>query len=315
MTTIKVVPKLKKITITIVVTGEPRRSNENGALMSYTNPGYVNPPSGMGALSTDGDDDDKKKKKKTTKKVVDRQIILAIIFACLVAVLIAFVVMTANKGTYAVQAKANINAATVLTPDLFQAVKTPEDAIVDGAFTGTSEADALSKLDEAIAGGSVTNQPIPARGQITPDLLGAGAALATPLAPDERLFSTTATVARAVAGGIKAGDMIDVVGTVNGVNGIVARNVQVISATVSENQFESAASSQSGGDKDKQANELLPGKPIPGTYILRVKEGVALDIIAARESGELNFLYNGTDAANVPTQPVTGPEVVQRGGR
>lgn len=272
--------------------------------MSYTNPGYTTttpPASDLGALAEgDPGKDKKKKEKKTTKGVVDRQILIAGLFALLVAAAAVLIYTSATKGTYAVIAKNPINAGTVLNVDMVTAVKTPDDLLVSGAITGNSEQDALTKAKDTFTGQAVTNQIIPQNGQLSTSTFGPGLALSTQLPAGQRLVSVAAKVSRAAGGKLKPGDKVDVVATVDGRTGVIARNATIVSYTVSQDQFDQAANQQSGSDKNAKPDNLLPGEPIPGIYVLAVPTAEAVKVNAARETGEVNLLYLGPNADPAP---------------
>jgi len=281
--------------------------------MTYNTTGFPTgttaPASDLGALGVD-DGKSGKKEKKTTKRLVDRQILIAAGFALIVLIGGFFVVTSMNSGTYVVVAKQPINAGTVLTPDLVQAIKLPPDAIVDGAITSNSADGAVQTATQDFSGGNIiTNQLIPQNGQLSTNTFGPGLALATQLPAGERLVSTSAKVANSVAGKLKPGDRVDVVATVDGTTGIIARNVPVVAYTASESQINQAANQQSGSDKNKSPDSLLPGEPIPGIYVLQVPTADAIKIVAARETGDINLLYLGPNATDAPAGSYQGNSI------
>lgn len=266
--------------------------------MSFNNPGFSSNGGNLGALSTDPEPDNDKEKK-VTRKVVNKQIIIAGVFAIVVALAAGMLLLGSSGGTWTVVAKQPINAGTQVTNAQVAAISVPPDQVVTGALTGSNADDAMAKATEFFNSGARTKQEIVTNQQLSTDQFGAGQLLATDLAPNERLVSTSAVVANAVAGNISAGDFVDVIGTVDGVTGVIASHVPVVAATVSQDKFDAIAGKQADSAKDVDPDTLLPGKPVPGIYVLRTSSADAIKIVAASETGKINLLWQGPNGAAI----------------
>lgn len=246
----------------------------------------------------------KKNEKAPTKRVVNRQFVIALIFAVVAALAIWFVTNgTAPASKFVVTAKGPIGTNTAVTANLLQAVPMPDNLVQPGSVSDADAATALKKAADALK--NVRSQfPITANEQIIPEQFGIAVNLGTPLGADERLVSFRATVGATVAGSIKPGDRVDMYATAGDVAGPLVINVPVVSVTVSEERYNSVADQQSGGDKNARAADLLPGDPVPGTYVVRLKADQVGKVIAADATGKIYLAYraaNATDDAQSPT--------------
>jgi Flp pilus assembly protein CpaB len=270
-----------------------------GQAPGFGMPGQPMPPTpaepakaGKRAKSGDG--------KPVTKSAMSRQFKIAALFSVIAALVIVTVFFgAAGKSVFVVRSAAPIAAGTAVDPTMLEAVALPTTAIEAGTVQGTSAADALSKARTAL--GAVTSQyPIPAHAQIHPDQFGAQVYLGKPLAATERLMSLNATVSAAVAGQLKAGDHVDIVGvTTNGVARMLNYNVPVVAVTVSENRYNTLADQQSGSAKNTSAKDLLPGDPVPGIYTVRVPADKVVTLAGWNEAGKLYLVYRPANAQDV----------------
>ena len=281
--------------------------------MSFQNPSYPGGSQGLGALSADKEPDEDKAKKKVTKRVVNKQIAIAAVFALVLAGIVGVLVLGSGNGTWVAVAKAPINAGTAISGDQVGAVSTSAGSLVPNSFTGGSSEEAVAVATQALSNNPRSRENIQMNQQLSTDQFGPDKLLAEGLTPDERLVSTSATVGNAVAGNITAGDLVDVIGTVGGVTGVIASRVPVVSATVSQDKFDAIAGKQTSSDKDVDPHTLLPGKPVPGIYVLRVPSAAALKIVAATEDGAINLLWQGQDSTAIPPTALTGKQAVCEG--
>ena len=247
-----------------------------------------------------------------TKKVVDRNRRFAIIFALVLAVVIGLTVYGGSApGQYVVRASSNLAAGTQIVDveTQFVAEAVPDEYIEDGAIVAKSAEAALELAADQLTGLRV-QYPVLTGQQIHTEDFNVEITLSSPLTANERLLSVQASIGNALAGQIKAGDRVDVVATVGDVSGVILNNVEIVSVTVSENQYQSLASQQTGDNKDSRAEELLPGAPIPGTYVLRVGADDAADIATVAAGASLTFLYRGQEAGDLVTEPKTAIDVI-----
>lgn len=287
--------------------------------MSYSS----TPPQGpnLGALTPPEDKKAKKSKdkaaKKTTKRVVNRQIVIAGAFAVLVGLGVLYFVTKPEPGQYVVRATEDIAAMTPMSVELVEAVRLPDDAIEPSALSAANATEALAKAEEAFAGSPRAKFLINAKQQISLDDFGADLALDTPLVDGERLLSISATVANGVAGQLKPGDIVDILGTAptntgGPVTGTVASNIPIVSVTVPEDQYRKAATQQQSGDTEQtEKTSLLPADPIsPGIYLVRVPADVAVGLVALENSGTLTLIYRGAESSDLEPATLTAVEAI-----
>ena len=282
--------------------------------MSFTQPGYPSGPGSLGALSDTPEEEGKepKKDKKVTSRIVNRQVVIAAVFALLVVAAGAFLMLGTASSSYVAVASTDIAAGSKVTPDKVSAVAVAKDEVVPGAFVAKSKDAAISDATKALSGGSRTNQTILKNAQISVAMLGASKPLAEDLAPNERLMSVKAAVSRSVAAQITPGDKVDVIGTVDGTTKVLAHNVPVIATLISEDKL----SSQETNTDDATAGDpskLVTVATVPGLFVLRVDMAQMLPIVAAGETGNITLVWNPPDAASPPSAPVSGTQAVQVG--
>lgn len=226
-----------------------------------------------------------------TKKVVDRQKRFALLFA-LLAVIVGGLVYYGSTapGQFVVVAKTDVPAGAEVGVNQLEAVTIPEANLVKDAIVADTEQEALDKAVDEFTGLSA-QYPLKKGAQVTPDAFNVEISLGEPLAPQERLVSIDAPIANSVAAQIKAGDRVDVVASTGEVAGVIAANVSVVSVTISESQYESIASSQTGDTKDSNPDELLPGTPVPGIYVIRTDADTAEKLLVSSMNADLGLIY------------------------
>ena len=97
--------------------------------------------------------------------------------------------------------------------------------------------------------------------------------------------------------------------TAGEVSGPLVYNVPVVSVTVSEDRYNAVADAQSG-DKNVRAADVLPGDPVPGTYVVRISADQVGKIIAADSGGKIYLAYRTDDAENTPVTPTTAKDAI-----
>jgi Flp pilus assembly protein CpaB len=233
-------------------------------------------------------------------------LILALVVAALIGLLLVF--SNPSPDTYVVRAMKPIPAASPVQASQIEAIPMDDAYIEQGAFTASSAKAANAKALE-YAKNQTLQYPLSARQQLTKSAFATDASLGQPLGPDERLMSVRASAAAAAAGTLQVGDSVDVVFFNGELAGMVASNVSIVAIAVGEQELSSAAGDQlTEGNKDKSAVDLLPGKPIPGTFLLRVKMHQITPIAASdgsADSGRLYLVQRGEGAQNVATVPMS----------
>lgn len=235
--------------------------------------------------------------KTPTKRAVSKQFVIAVVFALAAAGGVWYTTQSGGGEVYVVRAASDIAAGTQLGGDLLEAALLPADAVEPNTFTGQTGEEAIADALEDLEG-VVTQYPLGAKSQIRSDQFGIQATLGADLAPTERLVSIQANVGQAVAGGLRVGDRVDIVGATDQWTSVVAYDVPIVAITVSEDRYNSVADQQSA-DKDVSPGEVLPGDPVPGIYVVKVPAELVPLLLNWNESATLHLAYRGTDAQNV----------------
>jgi Flp pilus assembly protein CpaB len=239
----------------------------------------------------------KEEGKAPTKRAVSRSVVLATVFALLAG---GFAYMTLNSAgdpVYVVRAADDIAAGTRITESHLEAVLLPPEAVEPNTFTAeTGDAaieEAVSELE-----GTVAQFPLGAKTQIRSDQFGLQVSLGAQLAPNERLVSIQASVGTAVAGALRVGDRVDIIGATDQWTSVVAYDVPIVAITVSEDRYNSVADRQTA-DPAVSPGEVLPGDPVPGIYVVRVPAELVPVLLNWNESATLHLAYRGAGAQTV----------------
>lgn len=247
---------------------------------------------------------------------------LAIMFAVLAVLgIVGLLLLGGTPKTYVAQMAVPVNALSPVTLDQVKVVEMPTDAIEPGAITGTSTDQVLTSVSQVITN-ATTQYPVYASQQIHPEMFSTtNAALARPLGPDERLMSLRANVASSVAGGIKAGDRVDIVATDNnsgGLAGVVAKNVEIVKVAATESSLDNAAESTdatNGSDAGTNDQAKQPARPLGGTYVIRIPAADAPAIAAIDSAATRVYLvYRSPDAKDAEQLATTLRETICRNG-
>jgi Flp pilus assembly protein CpaB len=230
------------------------------------------------------------------------------IIASILVFLFALIFMGGESGKYVVVTKYPLTPLSKITPENIEAISLPENALVKGAISAASADEAVEKALKEITGDSL--YPIGAKTQITSEMFsvltkdGGGY-----LNPGERIISISADIANAANGNLRPGDIVDIVSAVANGNGLVlvstiAQSIPIVSVGVSEQQIKNVADSQIGENKLKTPAELLPTNPLPGIYVLKVKEDIVTRILAADAgqklgSAKVYLVYKGSDTSSI----------------
>lgn len=241
----------------------------------------------------------KASREKATRRGVNTQRTLFLIFALLAGLLATLAVTASGPTTYVARTTTSVNSLVQMSADQWEVVAIDPKFVEDGAWSADNAGQLVEDVKEAIDGKRVGVQ-LAAGQQLRPSLFIDKIELSTPLTSDERLISISARAGAAVVGTIRPGDRVDLYATAgDGVVGLLGSNVEVVSVSVDSDQLDSAAQAQLS-DPDKTLSDLVPGEPIPGTYVLRV---VAADVpayVAADTSGGIFIALRGAAAGETP---------------
>ena len=215
--------------------------------------------------------------KPVTKRAVSLNRRIALVFAVVMALLVVLVLTQSAPSSYVLVVSKQIQPLTSLSTDNVAIVKVDNKAIENGALTSSNAADLKAIYNSTFNSKKVNvqmfkNQQLH-KEYIAPDLL-----------IDEQLISLSVKSGDAVVGKINAGDFVDVwAGMSNGPVSLVASNIQVYSLGLSQEQLDSL-SNTIVSKPDSQKSALLPGNPIPGSYVLKIKTIDVLKFLAISNS-------------------------------
>jgi Flp pilus assembly protein CpaB len=253
---------------------------------------------------TPGPQSDKAPEKKVTRRVVSRYTRLALV-AAVVLGLLGFLALSSSTApdTFVARTATAVPAQTAMGESQLEVVAIDAAYVEQGAIAG-SDPDEVRAAALELVGSGRTVVALPAGRQLHPADFSAVPVGVNGLEADERLISVTASVAAAAGGTVKAGDRVDVYGTVRDgattLAGIVLVDVEVIAILPAAERVESASADQANPDnRDKTAAELLPARPIPGTYLLRVSASDAARLLAVVAGGDLHLALRAADAEDV----------------
>lgn len=249
---------------------------------------------------------------KPGRRSLRRQLALAVALSVIVGILVLGGSQPEKQpGLFVARASRPLPAFAEVTPEFFSVDEIPEQFVEPGAVAGATEGEAAGALAAALAPGARLRQDLPQGAQLHADYLTAETRIAAGLAPDERLMSVAAAVPDAAAGQIRAGDLVDVV-AVTEVGGevwprTILVGVPVVAVYPPEEGFAVASQQQTtGGMIDSSPTELLPGDPVPGVYLLRVKAADAPLLAAAVESSAIHLALRPFDAVDPEAAPAFG---------
>ena len=250
--------------------------------------------------------------KPVTKRAVSLNRRIALIFAVVMALLVVLVLTQSAPTSYVLVVSKQIQPLTSLSTDNVSIVKVDNKAIENGALT-SSDAGALKAIFNSTFNSKKVNVQMFKNQQlhkeyIAPDLL-----------VDEQLISLSVKSGDAVVGKINAGDFVDVwAGISNGPVSLVASNIQVYSLGLSQEQLDSL-SNTIVSKPDSQKSALLPGNPIPGSYVLKIKTFDVLKFLAISNStssgGRVFVTLRSPDATSTIVNGPTDAHTVICGAR
>lgn len=265
--------------------------------------GAPNPYNGPG-FSNDAKSGKKRKRSsadgsKATRRVVSTQRRLFLIFAVVAGLLAVLLTTQSSKTTYVARSTQAISSLQSFSDGFVETVAIDPGNVEPTAWTGP---DAKKLLAEVLAAvnGKRTALPIGSHQQLRPELFSSALEPSVPLGADERLVSVSARASAAIVGTLKEGDHVDVYGaSTSGLAGLLASNIEVVAVSVTADQLDSASQEQIN-QKDKHLSDLVPGAPIPGTYVLRVKSSDVARFFAADSAGKIYLALRGATADITP---------------
>jgi Flp pilus assembly protein CpaB len=251
----------------------------------------------------------------TTKRKVKTQFLIALFFALLASIGYIYVSTDSGSLTYVIKAKESVSVGQIITENNFNnfvVVALPESVIEPDTFRDDDPQKLIDLLYNSILNES-TLYPIAKNQQIRPQFFtGSGSGLPNRnIAPDERQIAISLSASRAVAGTIKAGDYVDVYVVSEGISGLLAQNIKVLSVSLPQGSLESAAAAQLQS-KDSDLSDYLPTEPIGGTYILLVKSEDVSKFFAAENGGIIYFAMRNENSLPVVTEPVNAKDAICR---
>ena len=243
----------------------------------------------------------RKESRQTTRRVVSTQKRIFLVFSVIFALLVVLFMTSARPSVYIVRTTDAVGALQSITEDRIEAFAVDQSAVEPTAWSGADKAKLIDEVMAAIAS-KRTAMPIGARQQLRPELFSTQLEGSSPLSPDERLVSVSARASAAIVGALKAGDRVDVyAATASGLAGLLGSDIEVIAVSVMPDQLDSL-SQQQVTEKGKVLSDLVPGNPIPGTYVLRVKAGDVSRFVSADAGGKIYLSLRGVDAGVTTAQ-------------
>lgn len=248
-----------------------------------------------------------KESKVPTRRLLSTQRKLFLAFAIVVALGAVVIIARPADVVYVARASADIPALTEITGDQIVAAPVSPESVEPGAIFNSNPDIVLQVAAEQLLGKKAF-APIFIGQQLRPQMVAEGVALATPLSPNERLVSIGARAAGSVAGTIAPGDRVDVYAAApDGLTGLLAEDVEVVAVTIRPDQLDNLSSTQLT-EPDKSLGDLVPARPIPGTYVVRVPSDMVAKFIAGDSGGTLYMVLRGVDA----TSGLSSPSDVRR---
>lgn len=292
------------------------------------------PPPGMGAPQTQPQGQGKGKGGKPPRGAATdsgrRNARLYTILAVVAAMVTGLILLVGGEEevdeTLVMRHTAPVSALEEVRGDELEAVAIPTQLAPEGAVTADSQEHAAEIAEEL--DGRVARQDIPEGASVYDQRFTDELADAAGLEPHERLLTVEAAADRSVAGRVQTGDRVDILAvgemtlpaadtevTELQFGGRVARDMEVVAAEVSPDVLASAEAEIAGGGAGEEdtgpsslsRGDVLPPRPIPGMYTLRVDAQQAVDLALIADNSELVVTYRPPDATDpdpvYPRQP------------
>lgn len=243
--------------------------------------------------------------KTSTRRLLNKQKVFALLFAAVAIALAVVLSGTETPQTFVARTTSEIYALSQIGASQYEIVALPDNAIEDGALSGSTQQEVQDKISVLLTGR--VRMALPKGHQLHQKDFSADASLADPLKENERILALEASVVSAVGGQLRSGDRVDVIAVIDLQNktyaNIIASDIEIISALPSEQQFNSAAQEQSRS-RTMTGNELLPTEPVPGIYNVRVTVEQAIVLAAAQTKGDLVFVLRGSNATSTGSSSI-----------
>lgn len=276
--------------------------NYEGGFQNQSGMGYPRPEQPPAAPKKAKSD------KVATRRVVTTQKRLAIVFAGIAGLLAVMILSNTTPVVYVARTTDAVTNLVELSPEQWDVVAVDPEFVEDGAFTG-KDAEELKALVAAAVKGKRVGIPLAKHQQLREALFIDTLTLTSPLEPDERLISISARAGNAIVGTIRPGDRIDVYASTDELAGFIGQDVEVVAVSMNPENLDSAAQSQLN-ERDKTLGQLVPGEPIPGTYVLRVRTADVPSYVAADIEGHIYLILRGKDAGETEPGATTLKEVL-----
>lgn len=221
----------------------------------------------------------------------NRALKAGVVTALLFGVLAMLALSAPEETDLVVRAAEDLPAYTVVGAEQFVIVALPPAAIEEGALSG-KDRDELSEQLETLIAESQTRELVRKDSQIHASMFSTTIDLNRPLSPGERLVSIEANITDAVNGSVSPGDRVDIVAVDrDGTASVILSDIEVIHVSLSSRQFDDIASSQTGESRGSAAGELVPARPLPGSYVLRINGADATVLLSAADQARLWILW------------------------
>lgn len=238
-----------------------------------------------------------------TKRIMNTQRSLALLFAVVVMLVAVVLVTKKTPSTYVVETGQSVSSlAPIAKSDLVAVVVSKNEALVTGAFTGSSAKAAIKSAMKAVGGlDPIVN--LPANTVLSSAFFSSLPKMASQLGLPAKnyLVAVNANVAGAVGGVLTTGSKVEVLWEpTQGKPVILAKLATVVAVRAGLSAYESAASSSTGsttsGSGSSSGTSSVVSNPIPGIYILSADPTSAEAIGGAEASvsdanGSLTLLY------------------------
>lgn len=250
-----------------------------------------------------GKDAKKPVDKKVTRRAVSLNRRIALIFAIIGALFFVLLLTQKTPSTFVLVASKDIQPLTQMDSTSFSIISVDKKSVETGSVSAESKSAIEKYVSDYFEGKNLKSivRLFPNQ-QIHPEYFG------TSLAEDEQLIAISVKSGDAVIGKINAGDFIDVwAGLQNGAVGLIASNVQVFALGLSQDQLD-AVSNQILQQPTSGKSSLIPGNPLPGSYVLKIKTSDVQKFLALSNStnsgGRIFLTLRSPDA---PTTNVNSP--------
>jgi hypothetical protein len=291
-------------------------SNHSPTFPATPQPGAFGPgprPGVPGPASVPAAQPEKAKKSRTNNSKSGRRfgrIAIGLAVVTFLGLLLMLGSSPAPEKAFVVRATQAINPGVDVTASAIRAEPADPADVEPGAIFGASAEEAMERatgiqlgpdgVDWAVVGRRAV-YPVFAGQQLRPEMFTSASA-GRVLGPDERLVSVTADVDTALAGSLRVGDVVDILGVSDDNSVLLAEAAEIVAVQTDPSLFRAAQQRQASAEgSDLEPGDVLPATPIPGMYIVRVPLASAVALAAADGKNEdLYLLARSVEADSLP---------------